>query len=110
MKKLIRFATAVLALTAIPGLAMAASPWTEKTTYGDKVLGKLEFGIKNVLGGWTEIVTEPRQHHKDGKNIVVGMAKGLGNAAIYTVGGALHLATFPIPQIDLPLPENGVNF
>lgn len=106
-------AAALLLIVAIffaCGTAFAASPWTEGDTYKDKVLGKLDFAVKNTLGGWTELFNRPIKYHKDGKNVSEGVLVGIGNAAVYTLGGALHLITFPIPQIDVPLPNNGVTF
>ncbi len=100
----------VVAILLACGSAFAASPWTEGVTYKDKVLGKLDFAVKNTLGGWTELFNRPIKYHKDGKNVSEGVLVGIGNAVVYTLGGALHLVTFPIPQIDVPLPNNGVSF
>jgi hypothetical protein len=99
----------VLAVMAAPAAAFAASPWAEQGgSYSDQVKGKLDFGAKNTLGGWTEIYTTPFRYHSDGKNWLEGTFVGIGNAVVYTVGGALHLVTFMIPEIDVPLPNNGV--
>jgi putative exosortase-associated protein (TIGR04073 family) len=106
------FAFAVTALF-LPTVCLAASPWTEQTTYKDKAIGKFEFGIKNLGLGWTELITKPMDHYKEEKtvkNFLMGIKKGICHTVVYTVGGALHLATFPITQIDLPLPQNGVDF
>ncbi len=122
MKKII-VAAMLLAVILAPVQAFAAeaSPWTSGKTYGEKVVGKLDYGMKNTLGGWTQIVTEPFKctncQMKD-KNtkfpcpiaFTTGLVKGTFYAAIDTVGGALHLATFPIPAIDVPLPDGGVKF
>jgi hypothetical protein len=91
-----------------PGAAFSASPWTEATTYGDKVTGKLDFGIKNLIGGWTELFTEPWDYHKEGKNVLWGVKRGLCHSIVFTAGGVLHTATFPVP-VDVPLPDNGVS-
>lgn len=108
MKKLtILFLLVTLALGS--NMAWAASPWTEETLYGDRVTGKLQFGLKNLLGGWTAIFSTPYRYHRDGKNTFVGIPVGIGEAVVYTVGGALHTATFPIPA-DIPLPNNGISF
>ena len=105
--------TALLVLAAIILMscssAFAASPWTEQKETKDKILGKLDFGIKNLLGGWTEIINRPIKYHKDGKTVSEGALVGLYNATYDTIGGALHVITFPIP-IDVPLPNNGVDF
>ncbi len=100
---------AALAILLLPTVAFAASPWTTQTTYGGKVMGKLDFGFKNALGGWTEIITQPKNHHKGAKDLLMGVGQGLANAVVYTVGGVLHLVTFPITNLDVPLPGNGVN-
>jgi len=95
-------------LTLMPSLAFAGSPWTEKTTYGDKMTGKLDFGLRNLLGGWTELITEPKAAYDSKGNILYGVGRGVYNSIMYTLGGAVHLVTFPVP-IDVPLPENGVS-
>jgi hypothetical protein len=109
MKKSIIPLLLIVALTAVPTLAYAGSPWTEKTTYAEKTTGKLEYGFKNLLGGWTAIFSEPWRYHNDQKNVLVGVGAGLYKGIVYTVGGAVHLVTFPIP-IDVPLPDGGVSF
>ena len=108
MKKTVAVMLVIMAITVFgSGPAFAASPWTTEKTYIDKTAKKLEFGLKNALLGWTEIGTEAVEHQNDGKNAFQGIGVGLGEAIIYTVGGVLHVATFPIP-LDIPLPENGV--
>jgi len=117
MKKAIIAGLLVYAVMLMPNVAFAggtdcefkASPWVEKTSYGDKMTGKLEFGLKNLLGGWTAIFSTPTKFQNEGKNVYLGTAKGLVKSVIYTVGGALHTLTFPIP-IDVPLPNGGVSF
>lgn len=109
MKKSLAFFLALTIVLAC-GSAFAASPWTDQPTYKDKVLGKLDFAVKNTLGGWTEIFNRPIKFHKDGKNVSEGVIMGVYYAVADTVGGLLHLVTFPIPQIDVPLPNNGVQF
>jgi hypothetical protein len=98
----------VLVLLVTPSLVFAGSPWTSDTSYGAKASDKLDFGMKNLLGGWTSIFTEPWNYHKEGKNAFVGAGAGLLNAVVYTVGGALHVITFPVTALDIPLPKNGV--
>lgn len=81
------------------------SPWRSEVTYGDQAKSKLGFGAKNLLLGWTELFTEPVEQKS-----ALGIGQGLGNAVMDTVGGFLHLVTFPFTSVDVPLPENGVNF
>jgi hypothetical protein len=109
MKKVALMLLVVMVFAAC-GTAFAASPWTEQTTYKDKVLHKLDFAVKNVLGGWTDIIRQPIKYNKDGKSAAEGALVGVYYAITNTLGGALHLVTFPIPQIDVPLPNNGVQF
>lgn len=107
------FLIALFALT-LGGVANAASPWTEKTTYKEKILGKLDFGFKNTLGGWTAIFSEAQKGDPNCNCKALGTLKGIGRGLAYglvdTVGGILHIVTFPIPQLDVPLPNNGVTF
>ena len=110
MRKKLHLLIVMLAVVLIPATVFAASPWSTETTYGAKATGKLAFGFKNVLGGWTELFTEPMEHYKDHKNVFEGIAKGIAYGVIDTVGGALHIVTFPITNVDVPLPENGVQF
>lgn len=97
----------VAAVMLIPAVAFAASPWTQETTWVKKSEQKLIFGLKNALGGVSELFTKPMDYHKEGKNVAEGVWKGLFNTITYTIGGALHVVTFPIP-IDVPIPDNGI--
>jgi hypothetical protein len=97
----------VLAILLAPTLAFAGSPWTEKTTYAEQVNGKLAFGAKNLLLGWTDLFYQPHAAQKDGKNPWGALGKALFTAPLITVGGAVHFVTFPIP-VDVPLPHGGV--
>ena len=102
-----------LFLLPVPGLAAGVSPWTEAETYQEKALRKLDFGLKNLFFGWTELVEEPLtayRNKEDHRMICRAKWRGLGHALADTAGGALHTATFFIPQIDIPLPENGVEY
>ena len=101
----------VLALGALaaPMLASAASSWADGATYGEKATGKLKYGLTNALLGWTSLFREPVQASQAGENVFVGIGRGVWNAVGQTVGGAAHAVTFPIPQIDIPLPEGGTD-
>ncbi len=83
--------------------AFAASPWTQETTYEAKAGAKLQFGLKNLVFGWTELLTTPIK----GDNFFNDVGTGLVNTIAYTLGGAAHTATFLIP-VDVPLPNDGV--
>ena len=104
----------IMFLFAAAGTARAASPWMEtQGTWGDKAKAKADFGIKNIFAGWTEIFNETREDYAVAKSPVDGL-KGLGRGTVYaiadTLGGALHVITFPLVSVDVPLPENGVSF
>ena len=87
-----------------------ASPWTAEVGWGTRAVGKLGFGIKNLLLGWTELFTEPKEASAEGRNVFGGLGRGLVNGLADTVGGAVHIVTFPITGLDAPLPEGGVEF
>ncbi len=106
MKKIVSLA--VVFFMVVAPMGFAASPWTEEKTYGDRISGKLAFGLTNTLLGWIDLFAEPNKYANEGKNVWAGVGKGLVDTVVNTVGGALHLITFPIPA-DLPLPDNGVD-
>ncbi len=98
-----------IALMGAPMMASAASPWADEITYKDKMCAKLRYGAKNALLGWTSLVRTPMQSSEAGENVLVGIVQGVWNAVGQTVGGAAHAVTFPLPQIDIPLPEGGTD-
>ena len=98
----------VLMVAGFSGLGYAASPWTEQQGYVNQMKGKLDFGVKNLLGGWTELLRQPVKACQEKACAIRGTGKGILNAVVYTVGGALHTVTFPFTFIDVPLPNNGV--
>ena len=113
MSKKILFCLSVFAFLVVP-LAQAleprqASSWTSQTTYGEKVKSKLEFGFLNTFTGWTEFFSEPYEARKEKSSILKGIGRGIGNTLFDTIGGALHLATFPLEKPDIRLPEGGTN-
>ena len=107
MSKRIGLWVFVVALVATPALAHAASPWMEEQGWGNQAKGKFVYGLKNTLLGWTELFTEPYEAVQNGENFFVGLGTGVWNGVGQTLGGALHFVTFPIPAIDVPLPEGG---
>ena len=84
------------------------SPWMDAGSYPNKAFQKLMYGIQNVALGWSEIITEPLQHHHTNKQLANSLAKGFMNAVTDTVGGAVHAVTFPFTNVDVVLPEKGV--
>lgn len=84
-----------------------ASPWTSEVGYGTRAISKLGFGIKNLLLGWTDLIVEPQDSMSAGGNFFTGLGIGLKDAVENTLGGVVHIVTFPITAIDVPLPEGG---
>lgn len=84
-----------------------ASPWTSEVGYGTRALSKLGFGIKNLLLGWTDLIVEPQETMSAGGNFFTGLGIGLKDGIENTLGGVVHIVTFPITGIDAPLPEGG---
>jgi len=110
MRRALVLGALVAAIMAAPTMVRAESPWADEADYGAQACGKLKYGLKNTLLGWTELVTEPKAAMADGENVLVGLGRGVKNGVLTTVGGAAHAITFPIPAIDVPLPEGGVDF
>ena len=102
-----KIALLTLLLVTIPAIAFAESPWAEQEGYPNRAGGKFAYGLENTALGWTELFTEPVESGKAHENVAVGFGKGLWNTIGDTVGGALHLVTFPFTTVDVPLPENG---
>ncbi|MFH1800558.1 MAG: hypothetical protein ABH891_06925, partial [Candidatus Omnitrophota bacterium] len=75
MKKIMSLVI-VLSMILAP-LAFAASPWTEKTTYGEKAVGKLGYGLTNTALGWTKLFSTPNEYSNEGKNVWSGVAQGV---------------------------------
>jgi hypothetical protein len=84
-----------------------ASPWTTETGWFNRAVGKLGFGVKNLLLGWTDLFVEPKEAVDGGGNVLAGIGIGLKDAVENTLGGAVHIVTFPVTCLDAPLPEGG---
>lgn len=84
-----------------------SSPWTKEVGWSNRAIGKLGFGLKNLLLGWTDLFTEPSEASNAGQNVLKGVGIGLKDAVENELGGAVHVLTFPITGIDAPLPEGG---
>ena len=108
MKKRIVILFTAITLAIAPFPLYAASPWLQKTSYGERTSAKLTFGLANTMLGWIDLFYEPNRFHNDGKNVWAGFAKGLIDTVLNEVGGAFHLATFMLP-FDFILPDNGVD-
>ncbi len=84
-----------------------SSSWTHETTYAQRAFHKLGFGLKNLFLGWTDLFTEPFAASKADENVIAATFVGIKDALENTLGGAVHLVTFPITGLDAPLPEGG---
>jgi hypothetical protein len=84
-----------------------ASPWTQEAGWSNRAIGKLGFGVKNLLLGWTDLFVEPKETIDSGGNLLAGIGIGLKDAVENTLGGAVHIITFPLTELDAPLPEGG---
>ncbi len=84
-----------------------SSPWTHETGWSNRAVGKLGFGLKNLLLGWTDLFVEPKEAADSGEGLLKGLGVGLKDALENELGGVVHLITFPITAIDAPLPEGG---
>jgi hypothetical protein len=85
------------------------SAWTQEMGYQNRAKGKFLFGAKNALLSCTELYNEPREMAESNGNVFVGIGHGLRNMLGDTVGGAIHLVTFPITTVDVTLPEGGTD-
>lgn len=83
------------------------SPWTNEVGWSSRALGKLGFGVKNVLLGWTDLFIEPQEELQAGGNFFKGLGTGIKDTIGNELGGVLHVLTFPITAVDVPLPEGG---
>jgi len=86
----------------------AASPWTTESGWSSKAVHKLGFGAKNLLLGWTTLFSEPMKHHEGAQSTMKSMGKGMMMFPMYTLEGAMHVLTFPITSLDIPIPCGGV--
>ena len=84
-----------------------ASPWTSQVGWGSRAMGKLGFGVKNLLLGWTDLFVEPKEAMDGGGNFFKGLGVGLADGLANELGGVVHLITFPLTELDAPLPEGG---
>lgn len=98
-----------VALFVGPMAAQAASPWADEVTYSEQAVGKLKYGVKNALLGWTSVIRTPVQAHQDGESVIGGLFRGLYNGIGQTGLGIAHAVTFPVTALDIPLPEGGTD-
>ena len=103
MKKIMSLVV-VLSMILVP-VAFAASPWIDGKTYGEKVAGKLGYGLTNTVLGWTKIFVTPNEYSNEKKNVWQGVGQGMVDTVVTTALGAVQLVTFVIPaDIEIPNP------
>lgn len=108
MRRFLAFLLIGMLLASGSAFATEPSPWTQETTHKEKMLGKLDFGMKNLMAGWTEIFAQPYHAIQHKCCVVKGLGRGLYYAVADEIGGVLHVITFPITSVDVPLPNGGV--
>lgn len=89
-------------------LEIDSSRWHKEPLYIDRAFGKLTYGFWNFFLGWTELLREPYEAAVLGKNIPLGIVKGVAFAVTDTAVGFIHFLTFPITALDIPMPQGGV--
>lgn len=109
MKHLLSLALALLWIASAPAVCSAASPWTKESGYWQKIEAKAYFGMSNLFLGWLDMFSEAENASSDNQNAFAAFGKGLLHFPVLTVGGLLHVITFPIPQLDIPLIHDGVS-
>jgi len=75
----------------------------QDVSYPAKAGTTLVRGVSNILFGWTEIIREPAQEAREGRNVrnvMVGMANGVGHGIARTAVGVGELLTFWTPKIN----------
>lgn len=103
MKKIMSLVV-ILSMLLAP-VAFAASPWIDGKTYGEKVAGKLGYGLTNTVLGWTKLFVTPNEYSNEKKNVWQGVGQGMIDTVVTTVLGAAQLVTFLIPaDIEIPNP------
>src|SRR3990167_5697987 len=109
-----RFMVCLLMVVTLAGFASQAaayfepSPWTEESGYNRRMAQKLIFGIANTACGWIELVQEPYEAVQNNKSVWRAIPVGIFNGVVDTIGGVLHIVTFPVTSLDIELPERGV--
>ena len=90
-----------------------SGPWLREKEWSGQAAGKAAYGAKNMLLGWTELITEPyaaaTDKGRNSKSFLQGVGEGVWNATGQTIGGAADVVTFPFTKSVVPLPEGGTS-
>jgi len=57
-------------------------------------------GAVNALLGWTELIHQPAQEAKAGRNVLAGIGKGVGEGVVRTLAGVGEVLTFWTPRVQ----------
>lgn len=108
MKKLAAFVVLMLMVSNSAFAEFVPSPWTKEEGWKNRAVHKLDFGVKNLFLGWTSIFTSPKKHHENFGATMKSVGMGMMMAPMNMVEGAMHIVTFPITNLDIPIPCGGV--
>lgn len=68
--------------------------------YGEKAASALIRGMLNASLGWTDFIRVPAKETKEGGNVFMGIANGLGAGISRTFVGIAEIFTFWTPQVE----------
>lgn len=72
----------------------------ETASYPSKVTSTLIRGATNACLGWTELLQQPAQEARAGRNAFIGIVQGLGQSVGRTLAGAGEVLTFWTPKVQ----------
>lgn len=110
MKRILGLVVSMLLVSnmAFAEITFSPSPWTKEDGWKNKAGQKLLFGTKNLLLGWTSIIKTPYDHHESAGATMKSLGMGMMMAPMNMLGGLMHVLTFPITNLDIPIPCGGV--
>ena len=72
----------------------------QRASYGENAANTLARGALNLGLGWTELIRQPGKNARKGKNVLLGVANGVGFSARRTLRGLGELLTFWAPKVQ----------
>ena len=69
-------------------------------SYQEKATNTLLRGALNTTLGWTELIRQPAKEAKEGGNVFVGLANGVGQSVTRTLAGLGEIFTFWTPKVQ----------
>ncbi len=94
----------LIMMIACSPMSFAMCPFCQKAQsdkYAESAFGKLGRGLTNTAFGWFELFRQPAIN----ENAWEGVGRGVVHAFGRTGSGILEVATFLIPQAEIPLPD-----